>query len=307
MYILLLLLLLGGIGYFVFTGYNQMRALAEGVKEGWSNISVVTRKKVSLINQLIDVVGNYQESEKFVMLQVSADSVASVQQAAARSGTVLAEIGRMANRFPELKSNQQYNRLMDSIQLCEADVQNTRLVYNAKAKTYNTVRTSLPNVLYSSALGFGTAEYLSLDAVEVDASVQRPMITDDSERVNRLLNAAGTKAISAARQIGQQGKALAEKGAARVQQASAAEQFHYVDSTGKPQGPVALADLNELFRSGAIKGDTSVMGMSSKSWSTYSAYSVPEGTQGTAPVAEASPATYAAAVPPPTPGASTQM
>ncbi len=306
MFTLLLLLVICGVGYLVFTGYNQMRGLAEGVKEGWSNISVVTRKKVALINQLIDVVGNYQESEKFVMLQVSADSVASVQQASARSGTVLAEIGRMAQRYPELKSNQQYNRLMDSIHMCEADVQNTRLVYNAKAKTYNTVRTSLPNVLYSAALGFGPAEYLSLDAVELaDAGVQRPMISDDSERVNRLLNVAGTKAISAARQIGQQGKALAEKGATRVQQASAAEQFHYVDGAGRPQGPVALADLNELFRGGAITGETSVMGMNSKSWSTYGAYAVPGGPQGAARAP--APGTTAAAVPPLDPGATTQV
>lgn len=64
-----------------FWGYNKLRLLSENVKEAWSNITVATRKKVSLVNQLIDSVKSYQESEKFVMLKMSDDlTVASLQQ-----------------------------------------------------------------------------------------------------------------------------------------------------------------------------------------------------------------------------------
>ena len=48
-------------------GYNRLRRLSEGVNEALSNISVAARKKVALINELIDVVRGYQESEKLVM------------------------------------------------------------------------------------------------------------------------------------------------------------------------------------------------------------------------------------------------
>ena len=39
-----------------FMGYNSLRALSESIREAWSNIGVVGKKQVSLINQLIDVV-----------------------------------------------------------------------------------------------------------------------------------------------------------------------------------------------------------------------------------------------------------
>jgi len=45
--------------------YNQLRSLAESIREAWSNIGVAAKKQVSLINQLIDVVRSYQESENW--------------------------------------------------------------------------------------------------------------------------------------------------------------------------------------------------------------------------------------------------
>ncbi len=274
-YLLLFLIILAVAGYFVTKSYNEMRKHAENVKESFSNISVVMRKKVSLVNQLITVVGNYQESEKLVMLQVSSDSVQSVQQASSQTGRVLAQIGNMAQRFPELKSNQQYHRLMDSMQMTEGDVQNARLVYNRNAKVFNTARTSLPTVFYASALGFGQAPYLSIEAEDLPGSaVPQVMMSDDSERVNALLGVAGKKAMTAARQLGQQSKVLAEKGSTLLQQARMGEQFHYVTAQGKPMGPVTRMELDELFRQGAVTAETSVMGMSTKMWTTYGALEV---------------------------------
>lgn len=271
-YFLLFVVLLGVIGYFVMKSYNEMRKHAENVKESFSNISVVMRKKVSLVNQLINVVSSYQESEKLVVLQLSADSVQSVQAASTQTGQVLAQIGSMAQRFPELKSNQQYHRLMDSMQVTEGEVQSARLIYNRNANVFNTARTSIPTVFYASALGFGQAPYLSLEAEDLpDGGVPQMMMSDDSERVNQLLGVAGKKAMTAARQLGQQSKVLAEKGSTLLQQARMGEQFHYVPAQGKPTGPVSRMDLDELFRQGVVTEETSVMGMTTKVWTTYGA------------------------------------
>ncbi len=272
---LLVIVLLGAAIFLMWRGYNRMRGDAENVKECWSNISVVTRKKVSLVNQLITVVSQYQESEKFVMLQVSSDSVEAVQGASARSGAIVAEVGRMAQRFPELKSNQQYNRLMDSIHAAEQDVQQARMTYNNRAKVYNTARTSLPNAFFASGLGFGPAEYLTVEAEELpESGVQRPMISEDSERLNRILAGAGTRAVSAARQMGQQGRAMAERMQGQAPAGTAAapdaaeERFHYVDAAGKPRGPVSRAELETLRQDGTLLAETSVLRGSDQTWTT---------------------------------------
>lgn len=203
---------------FVLRSYNAMRQNMENLKESLSNISVVTSKKISLVNQLIQIVQNYQESEKFVMLQVSSDTVQSMQDASARSGAVIADIGRYAQKFPELKSNQQYGRLMDALHVSEQEVQQARVHYNYNAKVFNTARTSIPTVFYASALGFGEAQYLSIGTAEDPAmKVQQPMVSDDANRVNELLGKAGRRTLESARQLGQQGWAAAEKGAASFQ------------------------------------------------------------------------------------------
>ena len=235
LFLLLFLLLVAGAGYVLFNSYNALRRLAEEVKESFSNISIVTRKKTALINQLITLVGNYAESEKFVMLKLANDSTQALQHVNVSSGLVLAEIGRMAQRFPELKSNQQYNRLMDSVNLCERDVQNSRLTYNERARRYNSLRSALPTVFYATTVGFGPAEYLSLQADELeDAGIQKAPITEDSQRLNDLLGSAGKKTFATLRDAQQQGREWIEKNAAPRLPGQIAAVQEEVDSSAAP-------------------------------------------------------------------------
>jgi len=251
-------------------GYNKMRRLAEGVKEAWSNINVVTRKKISLVNQMIDLVRGYQESEKLVMLKISDDlTVSSIQQANQQSGTILSAINGIAQRYPDLKASGQYDHLANSIQRSEQDLENARTYYNHVAKEYNSTRSSIPHVFYCNMLGFHVAPYLSLDAAEsADAGQQKPLVSDDGERVNELLSRAGIKVVTAAKSIAEQGRLLAERSAAGVQAANNGH-FHYLDADKKPRGPVTHADLDRLFRSGAITGETDVLMVGSESWKKY--------------------------------------
>lgn len=153
------------IAVIAFFGYNGLRALSESIREAMSNVDVVSRKQVSLINQLHDVVKGYQESEKLVMLKISDDmsSAGRAAQVYQQSNMVLSAASGIAQKFPELKANEQYNRLIDSIQACEAQLENARQKYNAAVKSYNVKRSSIPNVFYAATLGFKVAPYLEFD------------------------------------------------------------------------------------------------------------------------------------------------
>jgi hypothetical protein len=255
-----------------FWGYNKMRHLAENVKEAWANISVVTRKKVGMVNQLIDVAKNYENSEKLVMLKVSSDqSVAALQSAFQSSGTVLSTIDGVAQRFPELKANEQYREVMAAMQRTEADLESARIRYNAAAKEFNVARTSVPHAFYADILGFSKADYLEMEAFESgDASFQRPMISDDGQRLNALLGTAGKGVMDAAKTLAEQGKALKEKGTAQIQaRLAATEEFHYLDAEKTPKGPVSRVELDRLFAEGQIAAETDVLPGSSKAWTKY--------------------------------------
>lgn len=127
------------LAFVVLRGYNALRRLAEEISEAWSNIGVSARKQVSLIKQLIEVVKGYQDSEKLVMLQVSDDmsSASAVANLHQQAGLVMSSVSGLAQRFPELKANEQYQRLITSIQECESTLERARQHYNGSVKGYN--------------------------------------------------------------------------------------------------------------------------------------------------------------------------
>ena len=220
------------IGIIAFFGYNKLRGLSESIKEAWSNIGVVGRKQASLINQLIDVVKGYQESEKIVMLKVSEDmsNAASVAQMYQQSGMVLSSVNGLAEKFPKLKANEQYQRLIDSIQACESQLENARAKYNSSVRGYNIARSSIPTVFYAPVLGFKAAPYLEFEdntQVMDMGTLKSFSADDDGERLNALLGKAGgmflevsTKTIVAGKAAAQKavegGKTLADKAQEKI-------------------------------------------------------------------------------------------
>ena len=61
----LFILLAAAVLYAAWT-YNSLQKLAQNVRESASNVQVSISKKLSSINQLIEVVKNYQAGEQLV-------------------------------------------------------------------------------------------------------------------------------------------------------------------------------------------------------------------------------------------------
>jgi LemA protein len=258
--------------------YNSLRRLAENVKESQSNVDIALRKKVSLINRLSEMANQYREGEKLVMLKVSQDnSEAAMRDAYQQSGTMLAAIQGMAQRFPDLKATEQFKELLPAIDRAESDLQNWRVRCNATIKDYNSHRSALPHALYAGMLGFRPARYLELESVESsDSMIERPVFADDGDQVKELLGMAGTRMLGATKTLASQGKLLAEKAASRVQtemaaRAATSREFHYLDADKSPKGPVSRDELDLLFRSGLISPETDVLETGQKSWTKYAA------------------------------------
>lgn len=259
------------VGIIAFFGYNSLRALLENVKEAFSNIGVTSRKQISLTNQLIETVKGYADNEKFVHLKISNDmSVANLAQTSQESGMVVSAVSGLAQRFPDLKANQQYNMLMQAISDIENDLEAQRERYNFAAKAYNVKRTSIPHIFYSGTLGFRPAPYLDLASAEPqDMGMLQTINTDDGERLNQLLGAATSRTASALRSAGtaalEHGKAAASAAQARVKQLQQ-EEYTYLDADRNPHGPLDLTGLKALHAAGQISDDTSVMPVGAKAW-----------------------------------------
>lgn len=118
----------------------------------------------------------------------------------------------MAEKFPNLKANEQYHRLVDSIQHCEQDIQECREEYNGAVKAYNSERARIPVVFFAKSMGFPEAPYLQFDLSGVNAvNTLQEFKTDDGERLQQLFSGAGNKIASLASQAGKAGKELSKE------------------------------------------------------------------------------------------------
>ncbi len=148
------------------------------------------------------------------MLKISDDmsSAGKAAQVYQQSNMVLSAATGIAQRFPELKSNENYRRLIDSIQACEAQLESARQRYNATVKNYNVKRSSIPTVFYATTLGFKVAPYLEFDGATqiVDMGALKTFSSDDDgDRLNALLGQAGSKVLEAGNKAIEGGRLIA--------------------------------------------------------------------------------------------------
>ncbi|MBZ0205853.1 MAG: LemA family protein [Flavobacteriales bacterium] len=270
----LFILLAAAVLYAAWT-YNSLQKLAQNVRESASNVQVSISKKLSSINQLIEVVKNYQAGEQLVQLKVSQDNTAAaMSNAYQQSGTVLSTIQGMADRFPNLKASEQYHRLINNIEACENEIGTSRTNYNAVVKQYNSHRLGIPTIFIARSMGFGEAPYLQFDQSGAsDPNSLKEFKTDDGERLQQLLSGAGNSIAKTTRSLAQQagnaGKLLSEK----MKEAPDAKYF-YLTVGGTPKGPLPLSEIRDLAAAGSLPADVQVAAAGAEDWMALSALEI---------------------------------
>ena len=262
------------LGIIAFFGYNKLRRMAEDAKEAISNIKLAIGNKAQILNDLSSIVLRYHQDEQLMVLKISEDlAVSSLQSMYQQTGAVLSTIQGIAQRYPELKSNAQFDHLMSSVEQADGKIHDAQRHYNSIAKDYNVRRGSFPTLLYAGVVGFGPAQYLDFDSAHPNAGQSATLISDDGERVRQIMGVAGAKALEAGRTLAHHGRELAERTVQKVQSGNlglgAGEEFTYLDENQKPQGPMSREELDNVFRAGRITVDTKVLKSGGKAWVTY--------------------------------------
>lgn len=173
--------------------YNTLYKARQQMQQAGSDIQTVISRKLSSVNQLMDLVRSYQQSEQFTHLKVSKD-VSSVALATANQSAQVMLNGLMtvADRFPNLKSSEQYQRLIDSIQEVEVDIQNHRQYYNALVTQYNESAFTFPTVLVSGLMGFEKGLFFEMDTSQLNEPVRLEKFqTEDPHYLGQLMQKDG--------------------------------------------------------------------------------------------------------------------
>ncbi len=257
------------LGVIAFRSYNKLQSHAQTIRERSSNIQVAVSKKLSLLNQLIDVVKNFQESEQFTHLKIAQDnSTSGLSSAYQQSGSVLTSIQGVADRFPNLKASEQYHRLVDSIQACESNIQGQRERYNIAVREYNTVRLSIPTVFVAGMLGFSTAPYLEFDVSGVsEPGHLKSFKTDDGERLHQLMSNAGGQIVGTSKMLISQATQVSKQAVETIRdKTQSSPDFFYQIPGGVPAGPIKLPLLIDQVKSGHLPNELQVAEVGSSKW-----------------------------------------
>ncbi|HOI17351.1 MAG TPA: LemA family protein [Geobacteraceae bacterium] len=151
-------------------GYNTMQANEEAVFAAWGDVEASYQRRADLIPNLVETVKGYakHESETFTAvtearskvgsLQVSKEMlndpamVAKFQQAQGELSSALSRLLVVAERYPDLKANQNFLSLQDQLEGTENRINVARVRYNKAVEIFNVSIRTFPNSLTNSIL-----------------------------------------------------------------------------------------------------------------------------------------------------------
>ena len=160
----------------IFAGiYNGLVKLNERVNEAWSDITVQMKYRADLIPNVVETVKGYAKHEKETFQMVTEARSATmgaktVKQAAEAENAMQGALGRifaLAEAYPELKANTNFQTLQTQLQDTEDKIQAARRFYNAGAKDLNTrIKTFPVNIVNNMVGHFKTREYFEVNEAE---------------------------------------------------------------------------------------------------------------------------------------------
>ncbi|HLA28270.1 MAG TPA: LemA family protein [Syntrophales bacterium] len=159
--------------YSLFKGsYNKFVSLDEGVKSSWAQVENQLQRRFDLIPNLVETVKGYAKQEKDVLVEVTnarakVGGAGSVPDKIAANNQLSGALSRLlivVERYPDLKSNQNFMRLQDELAGTENRVAVERRRYNEVVQTYNVAIRSFPGNIVAGIFGFTKATFFEAPA-----------------------------------------------------------------------------------------------------------------------------------------------
>jgi LemA protein len=142
--------------------YNQFVSQEEAIKAQWAQVENQLQRRNDLVPNLVETVKGVAQQERDVFGQI-ADSRAKLSgaqtpeqtiQAANEQSTALARLLVIVENYPQLRSNEQFARLMDELSGTENRIAVERMRYNERVQQYNTSRRQFPSNVTAGIFGF---------------------------------------------------------------------------------------------------------------------------------------------------------
>ena len=166
--------LVGILIVYLVAQYNGFVVLKTRIQEALSGIDVQLKRRADLIPNVVETVKGYAKHEKSVFTEVTKARTAlmgaqSLQQKAEADNMLtgaLKSLFAVAEAYPDLKANTNFQDLQRQLEDTEDKVAYSRQFYNANVLDFNTKVQMFPSNLIANAFAFKVFEFF--EAEEVD-------------------------------------------------------------------------------------------------------------------------------------------
>ncbi len=163
---------------YVVSIYNQLVRIKHNVSKAWSNIDVLLKQRHDEIPKLVETCKQYMKFEQDTLEKVmqARSQVSEARQNQDVTGLGMAEgalrmgLGQLfalAEDYPELRANENFQHLQSRISTLENTIADRREFYNESANINNIGIEQFPDAIVARLFRFGARDLLEFEASEV--------------------------------------------------------------------------------------------------------------------------------------------
>ena len=147
----------------VMGGYNKLVALDQRADQSFADIDVQLKQRQDLIPNLVETVKGYATHERGTLdavttARAAAAGATSVNDKVQAENMLTGALGRLfavAEAYPDLKANTNFQQLQTELSDIENKLAAARRFFNNAVSEFNAVRRQFPTVLFAGMVGFG--------------------------------------------------------------------------------------------------------------------------------------------------------
>lgn len=169
--------LIAASGLYAVTLYNNLVSLKHHVDKAWANIDVLLKQRHDELPKLVETCKQYIQHEQETLEKVmqARSAVASARQqgdvgalgpAETQLRMGLGSLFALAEAYPDLKANDNFQHLQQRISGLEDAIADRREFYNETVNTNNIRVEQFPDVIIAKNLGFGKKSLLEFSEEE---------------------------------------------------------------------------------------------------------------------------------------------
>jgi LemA protein len=164
--------------FYLINIYNHLVRIKHNVSRAWSNIDVLLKQRHDEIPKLVETCKQYMKFEQDTLEKVmrARSQVSEARKSQDMPGLGMAEgalrmgLGQLfalAEDYPDLKANENFQHLQGRISSLESTIADRREFYNETVNINNIGIDQFPDIMVARLVGFGPRDLLEFNSAEI--------------------------------------------------------------------------------------------------------------------------------------------